>query len=191
MSFLTGLFAKVAGGPWMLYLGGAALVAALGWGGTATWQKHTAESERDDAVVKLEQQKTLWEGEALAAQKAATDAESKARQIEQQRIADREGIAHDADSKIAAAQVAASGADAARVRLQRRVDALVATIGPASCGAAGNPAAPAASEAARGAGLLLADLQRRTDERAGLLAQYADAARTAGQACERAYDSLR
>ncbi|MCT9015390.1 DUF2514 family protein, partial [Cupriavidus gilardii] len=30
----------------------------------------------------------------------------------------------------------------------------------------------------------------RADRRAGILAEYADAARIAGQACERAYDAL-
>ncbi|BEP96271.1 hypothetical protein GmRootA79_46550 [Acidovorax sp. A79] len=38
---------------------------------------------------------------------------------------------------------------------------------------------------------LLADLQRRADDRAGELAHVADTARTRGLACERAYDSAR
>lgn len=38
---------------------------------------------------------------------------------------------------------------------------------------------------------LLADLQRRADDRAGELAHVADTARARGHACERAYDSAR
>ncbi len=38
--------------------------------------------------------------------------------------------------------------------------------------------------------LLLADVLGRADQRAGDLAQYADAARVAGQKCERDYDAL-
>jgi hypothetical protein len=38
---------------------------------------------------------------------------------------------------------------------------------------------------------VLADVLRRADDRAGILAAYADATRLAGQACERAYDTLR
>lgn len=37
---------------------------------------------------------------------------------------------------------------------------------------------------------MLADVLGRLDRRAGVLAEYADAARIAGQACERSYDSL-
>ncbi|WP_441616160.1 MULTISPECIES: DUF2514 family protein [unclassified Cupriavidus] len=36
----------------------------------------------------------------------------------------------------------------------------------------------------------LADVLSRADQRAGILAGYADVAGIAGQACERAYDSL-
>jgi hypothetical protein len=50
--------------------------------------------------------------------------------------------------------------------------------------------AACSSPAAASAFDLLADLQRRADEEAVELARYADAARIAGQACERAYESL-
>ena len=38
---------------------------------------------------------------------------------------------------------------------------------------------------------VLADVLRSADERAGVPAEYADAARIAGQRCERDYDALR
>jgi hypothetical protein len=53
-----------------------------------------------------------------------------------------------------------------------------------------HPTPLAAGEAASDPIGVLADVLGRADDRAGKLAEYADAARTAGQACERAYDSL-
>lgn len=50
-------------------------------------------------------------------------------------------------------------------------------------------AASGRGEAAAGA-ILLADLFRRADERAGAMAAEADRARLRGNACERAYDAL-
>lgn len=46
------------------------------------------------------------------------------------------------------------------------------------------------SQATAPAGAVLADMLGRIDQAAGELAQFADAATTAGAACERAYDSL-
>lgn len=74
-------------------------------------------------------------------------------------------------------------ADAVRARdeLQHRLAAAVAAARAAS--AAGGP--PAGDPIG-----VFADVLSRADERAGVLAAYADRARAAGSACERAYDAL-
>lgn len=65
-----------------------------------------------------------------------------------------------------------------RVRLNAAVAAARATTAPGG-EAAGDPIG------------VLADVLSRADERAGILADYADRARIAGLACERSYDSLK
>ncbi|WP_441623340.1 MULTISPECIES: DUF2514 family protein [unclassified Cupriavidus] len=71
------------------------------------------------------------------------------------------------------------------VRLRQRVAGLLA-----AGRAAGNPAASGPGPAAGDPLGVLADVLSRADQRAGALAGYADAARFAGQACERGYDAL-
>jgi hypothetical protein len=56
--------------------------------------------------------------------------------------------------------------------------------------AAARAASAAGGEAAGDPIGVLADVLGRADERAGVLAGYADEARTAGLACERSYDAL-
>lgn len=87
-----------------------------------------------------------------------------------------------------------AAADAARARdaagqLREHVAALesVATAAVTDCR---DTAAAREREAAASAARMLAELQRRADERAGILAEYADRARIAGQQCERDYDAL-
>lgn len=93
-----------------------------------------------------------------------------------------------------AAQTALAAADAgraravdARNRLQRDLaDYLTQHRAAAHSRAAAGQCAPDTAPTD-----LLADLQRRADDRAGELAHVADTARTRGLACERAYDSAR
>lgn len=93
-----------------------------------------------------------------------------------------------------AAQAALAVADAgraravdARNRLQHDLaDYLTQHRAAAQARAAAGQCAPDTGPAE-----LLADLQRRADDRAGELAHVADTARARGHACERAYDSAR
>lgn len=93
-----------------------------------------------------------------------------------------------------AAQAALAVADAgraravdARNRLQHDLaDYLTRHRAAAQARAAAGQCAPDTGPA-----VLLADLQRRADDRAGELAHVADTARARGHACERAYDSAR
>lgn len=52
------------------------------------------------------------------------------------------------------------------------------------------PALPAASAAATRAAMVLADVLKRADQRAGDLAEVADQARARGVTCEQAYEAL-
>lgn len=84
---------------------------------------------------------------------------------------------------------ARADADVARLagdRLQQRVAALVAS---ARAAAAHSGTEPAVAPAGDPIGVL-ADVFGRADKRAGILAEYADAARIAGAGCERDYDAL-
>jgi len=92
------------------------------------------------------------------------------------RIAKR-AAARDADDR------ARRAAAAARVR--DRADYLAGR-----CSGAGDPGPAGGGETAAEAGALLADMLRRLEAAAGELASAADAAVTAGRACEGAYDSL-
>ena len=60
----------------------------------------------------------------------------------------------------------------------------------AAARAASNPGSATAGPAAADALDLLADLFSRADQRAGELAEFADAAHAAGRTCQRSYDAL-
>ncbi|ALD90783.1 hypothetical protein CR3_1554 [Cupriavidus gilardii CR3] len=111
-------------------------------------------------------------------------AADRARAEEQRRIAAQSEIANAAKQEADKARADARAADAVAGQLRQRVAELVAAS------RAGNPAATSGSEAAGDPLGVLADVLSRADRRAGILAEYADAARIAGQACERAYDAL-
>ncbi|UXC37208.1 DUF2514 domain-containing protein [Cupriavidus gilardii] len=112
-------------------------------------------------------------------------AADRARAEEQRRIAAQSEIANAAKQEADKARADARAADAVAGQLRQRVAELVAAGRPAR-----NPAATSGSETADDPLGVLADVLIRADRRAGILAEYADAARIAGQACERAYDAL-
>lgn len=115
-----------------------------------------------------------------AAVQAATDAaraEESRRVMRLQEAQDAEHLARRAAQRDAAAARAA--ADGLRQR--------AADYAALSCGAASAPGGPPADDRAG----VLADLLGRAAARADELAGQADAARIAGQLCERAYESLR
>ncbi|MGH6627704.1 MAG: DUF2514 family protein [Burkholderiaceae bacterium] len=94
-------------------------------------------------------------------------------------------MANAATKEAESARADARDADAAAERLRVRVAQLIA-----AARVAGNTAAPGTSSAAGDPLDVLANMFSRLDRRAGELAGYADAARIAGQACERSYDAL-
>ena len=126
---------------------------------------------------------------------AAATAEREAReQSETYRAKEKElrdahdKIERDTQATIAAATAGADrAAAAAGQRLRRELaDYLTAHRERATAAAAAGQCAPDTGPAD-----LLAELQRRADDRAGELAHIADTARARGLACERAYDSAR
>lgn len=121
-----------------------------------------------------------------AAAMAAASAVMAERAKEQGRYAEIRETADDAQAKAARARADALAAARGRDRLQQYATELAARCG----GAGGDTQAAEGGPPAAGPGLVLAELLRRSAERSGQLAEYADQARIAGQACERAYDAL-
>lgn len=121
-----------------------------------------------------------------AAADAARAAEAAARVEEQRRIAALQEIIDDTESKLARARADAARAADVGQRLRERFSAVASACGAGAGGAGSAGSGPTASAAAG----LLADVQRRLDEAAGRLAEFADASHAAGLACERAYGEV-
>lgn len=162
--------------PWRA-IGAGALAAALF---AAGWAVNGWRLGAQLAQLKAEQA-TEREGQTSA----LASASEAARAEEQRRTAEQRGIANaatkDRDQALADARAAGAVAD----QLRQRVAQLAA-----AARAAGNSTASSGSSAAGDPLGVLADVLSRSDKRADILAEYADAARIAGQACERSYDAL-
>lgn len=144
------------------------LLGSVAWGG---WQRHRAtEAAQELAAAQLQ----------AAEQREAALA---AAVHEQARVAAEQGaIADDIRRRLDVARAAAGRARAAAERMR---DATAAAAANAASAAAAGDCAPAA-DAAR----VHTELLGRAVERARVLAEHADAAGAAGQACQRAYDAL-
>jgi hypothetical protein len=152
--------------PWWAY----AIAIALSWG---AWQRHQVKSVA--AEYQQAQEKAATERQvALEATITETSRRLKA-QTE---------VAKNADNQAVAARAAAARASDAAERVRLRFSAVEA-------GSRGSDSAAAsASKAASAPSVLLRDVFGRCVERVRQLAEYADSARIAGQACESAYGSL-
>lgn len=164
----------------VLIAAGAALTGAL-WGLIA-WRESVAE-KRGAAMVRME-----WEQERASTTRAALEhAQEQAR--ESARVAQKQKEAQDAYlAEIARQRAAMAAAD--RVADSLRSAAVQAARRAAGC--TGSPDSTAADHGATAAeaGRVLADVLAELDLRAGALAIYADASRTAGEQCQRSYDAL-
>lgn len=155
----------------------AAVAAVFGAGAYAGVRWSEGELERERAQHARAQ---------ADAERRHSDALEAVRRRESALIEQTERIVDDAREVVAQAQRDAAAADAAQGRLldAARAAARRCTAG-AAAGAAGRGApAPAAGD-------LLADVLGRIDQAAGDLARHADAARSAGLTCERAWDAAR
>lgn len=160
-----------------------ALALGLGLGFALTMQSiRLAEARLETAHV----ERTLHAERASAARAALTTSE-RYRTLEGNHRDQIAKIDTDAQAAIAASGAGSARADLARNRMQRELaDYLTQHRAAAQARAAAGQCAPDTGPAN-----LLAELQRRADDRAGELAHVADTARARGQACERAYDSAR
>ncbi|CAN7512482.1 DUF2514 domain-containing protein [Acidovorax sp. LjRoot129] len=140
-----------------------------------------------EARLEAAHAETTLQTERAAAARAALKTSERYRKLEGTH---REEIAQSDTDALAAIAAADAGRDRAidtRNRLQRDLaDYLIQHRAAAQACAAAGQCAPDAAPTD-----LLADLQRRADDRAGELAHVADTARARGLACERAYDSAR
>ncbi|WP_321940071.1 DUF2514 family protein [Paraburkholderia sp. J8-2] len=131
-----------------------------------------------------------WEHSDVSALKLA-DAQHEAKAVqdardeEKRRASKQEGIANDAKKERDIARADAAGAASAAVGLRKQLATYEQQARLAQhSGATGDSAATGDPIG------VLADLLRRADDRAGVLAEYADRARIAGSECERDYDAL-
>jgi hypothetical protein len=172
----TAIRAAAAAVPWravaVVVLAGAAF--ATGWS-VQGWRK-------DGEIDSL---RRSYAEERLAQEAAKVGAVGDARREEQRRLFEQAEIANAAKKEADQARADARAADAIAGRLRQRVADLVA-----ASRAGGDSTATSGGSAAGDPIGMLADVLGRCDRRAGILAQYADAARIAGQACERTYEAL-
>jgi len=122
---------------------------------------------------------------AQVAAQAAQEAEHNARET-LRRVQRQSEASNAAQTQLAAARAAAARASAAADSLRTDLERFAAA-GRAACA---HPAVAGERSPAGDAIGVLAELQRRADERAGILAAAADDARIAGAACESSYDAL-
>ncbi|MCG3782785.1 DUF2514 family protein [Delftia acidovorans] len=137
-------------------------------------------AERDAALARAE-----LAGEREAAATAARQASEKYRKLEDKNRDDLHNIETRAQQELARSAADADVARAAAGRLRGDLaDYITAHRAAAQARAATGQCTPDTAALD-----LLAELQRRADERAGELARVADEARGRGRACERAYDA--
>ena len=160
-----------------------ALALGLGLGFALAMQSiRLAEARLETAHA----ERTLHAERATAARAALTTSE-RYRKLGDTHRDEVAKIHEDAQAALAAAGAVSARADLARNRLQRELaDYLTQHRAAAQARAAAGQCTPDTGPAD-----LLAELQRRADDRAGELAHIADTARARGLACERAYDSAR
>ncbi|APE50168.1 hypothetical protein BO996_21215 [Delftia sp. HK171] len=137
-------------------------------------------AERDAALARAE-----LAGEREASATAARQASEKYRKLEDKNRDDMHNIDTQARQDLARFAADADAARAAAGRL--RGDLATYITAHRAAAQARNTAGQCAPDTA--ALDLLAELQRRADERAGALARIADDARGRGGACEHAYDT--
>lgn len=156
--------------PWgILSLAGAAAIGSAGYWLGATVKQATLEHERAEMASERASamHQSLQQAEKFIA-KAQADADNLAK------------VQADGQARLTAALADRDAADRRAVGLRRTADAAVAAL---RRGTAQAPATAAECAAADAAARVFADVFRRADERAGILAAAADAARIAGQAC--------
>lgn len=158
----------------------AVLAIVLG----SLWFAYSKGGEHKD----LEWQVT-WNAHLAADAQATAQAQAEQRAIEASRLQSITKVTQDAQQAIDRATADAADAAAHAGSVQQAADRIAARLADsqASVSACTTAAGKAAAEHAR----VLADVFKRADTRAGVLAATADQARARGLACEAAYDGVR
>lgn len=131
---------------------------------------------------------SAWHQRDAEDQSAALENETRERAKEQARQLSINKAIQDGQRTIDQATADAAAARASADSLRGAADALAARLTTSQ--AIGNSCTSAASAAATRATLVLADLLKRSDERSGNLADYADQSHGRGVTCEQAYEGL-
>ena len=135
----------------------------------AKWQAQWAERDTRDATAKAEN-------------------ESAARAREQAYQLSINKVLQDGQRTIDQLTADAAAERASRNGVQLEADKLAARLAASQAG--GHSCTAAASQAANRAVMVLADVFKRADERAGDLAGYADQSHARGVTCERSFSSI-
>lgn len=168
----------------------AALRAVPGWAWVALLLAAALGVQQvrySDLRADLAEQGRQHEAYVASVEKATSKAQADARAKEKQLVADNEKVRENARQEIDRYSAAADRSDARAAGLQQQLNGLRAKL----AGIAGvDPAAAGGGTAAHYA-TVLADLLGRANDRARRLSKDLDRSRTAGLACEAAYDSVR
>lgn len=120
------------------------------------------------------------------AAKATNEAAERTKEQSRQQAINK--VVQNGQALIDTAAAAVTAANRESDRLRSAADGVASRI--AASQASGNSCTAAASAAATRAVMVLADVLKRADQRAGDLATVADQARARGVTCEQAYDAL-
>lgn len=118
--------------------------------------------------------------------KASNEAEERAKEQARQLAINK--VIQDGQRQIDQATADAADARASADSLRGAADNLASRL--AASQSSGYSCTVAASKAATRVAMVLADVLKRADQRAGELAEVADQARARGMTCEKAYDAL-
>ena len=138
--------------------------------------------------VKDAEWRSQWNARDTRDAQAKAENEATARTREQAYQQSINKAVQDGQRTIDQATADATAARASADGLRGAADALAARL--AASEASGNSCTAAASQAATRAAMVLADVLKRADQRAGDLAEVADQSHGRGVTCEQAYDSL-
>ena len=132
--------------------------------------------------------KAEWNDRDTRDAQAKEQNEAAERAKEQSRQQAINKVVQNGQALIDTAAAAVTAANRESDRLRSAADGLASRIAASQAG--GNSCTAAASAAATRAVMVLADVLKRADQRAGDLATVADQARARGLTCEQAYDAL-
>lgn len=158
------------------------LAVAAVWG-FSHWRYSAGYADADQHWREEWAQRDARDATALAQRQTEGRAE------EQRRQGEIDAIRKEASQQLAGVQADADRARVASRGLHDRADKLARRLADRerACGAG----TPGRGETKTNGAVLLADLFRRADDRAGELAREADEARARGLACEAAYDAVK